>query len=269
MQILFLGDIVGRAGRDAVAAHLPKLREKLTPDVIIANGENAAAGFGITQKIAREFFAMGIHCLTTGNHVWDQRELVGQIDQEPNLLRPLNYPDGTPGRGATIITTANGKKILVINTMARLFMDSLDDPFAVTHKFLTQHRLGQSVAAIFVDFHGEASSEKMAYAHYLDGRVSVVVGTHTHIPTADAMILPGGTAYQTDAGMCGDYDSVIGMKKEVPIAKFTRKLPTDRMSPADGEATLCGIFVTTDDATGKATAIRPIRIGGKLIGTEG
>lgn len=269
MQILFLGDIVGRSGRDAVTAYLPKLREKLAPDVIIANGENAAAGFGITQKIAREFFAMGIHCLTTGNHVWDQRELVGQIDQEPNLLRPLNYPDGTPGRGATIITTAGGKKILIINAMARLFMDALDDPFAVIQKFLTQHRLGQSVAAIFVDFHGEASSEKMAFAHYLDGRVSVVVGTHTHVPTADAMILPGGTAYQTDAGMCGDYDSVIGMKKEVPIAKFTRKLPTDRMSPADGEATLCGIFVTTDDTTGKATAIRPIRIGGKLIGTEG
>ena len=268
MHILFLGDIVGRAGRDAVTTHLPRLREKLRPDIIIANGENAAAGFGITQKLAREFFALGIHCLTTGNHVWDQRELVGQIDQEPNLLRPLNYPDGTPGRGATIVAAADGRKILILNVMARLFMETLDDPFAVTQKFLAQHRLGQSVAAIFVDFHGEASSEKMAFAHFLDGRVSAVVGTHTHIPTADAMILPGGTAYQTDAGMCGDYDSVIGMKKEVPIAKFTRKLPTDRMAPAEGEATVCGILIATDDSTGKATSIRPIRIGGKLIGTE-
>ncbi|MGB4101872.1 MAG: TIGR00282 family metallophosphoesterase [Alphaproteobacteria bacterium] len=267
MKILFLGDVVGRAGRDAVAKHLPRLKEELRPDVIIANGENAAAGFGITQKIAHEFFARGIHCVTTGNHVWDQRELIGQIDQEPNLLRPLNCPEGTPGRGATAVTIADGRKILILNVIGRLFMDALDDPFAVTQKFLAQHRLGQSAAAIFVDFHGEASSEKMAFAHYLDGRVSAVIGTHSHIPTADAMILPGGTAYQTDAGMCGDYDSVIGMKKEVPITKFTRKLPTDRLSPAEGEATLCGVLITTDDSGGKATAIRPIRCGGKLIGT--
>lgn len=269
MKILFLGDIVGRSGRDAVAQHLPRLRQSLQPDAIIANGENAAAGFGITQKIAHEFFALGIHCITTGNHVWDQRELLGQIDQEPNLLRPINLTAGAPGRGSTVITTAGGQKLLVINAMARLFMEPHDDPFAVTLQHLNAYRLGQSVAAIFVDFHGEASSEKMAFAHYLDGKVSAVVGTHTHVPTADALILPGGTAYQTDAGMCGDYDSVIGMKKDIPIAKFTRKLPTDRLAPADGEGTLCGVFITTNDQTGRATAIRPVRVGGRLMGTEG
>lgn len=268
MKILFLGDIVGRAGREAVIKYLPRLRESYAPDIVVANGENAAAGFGITQKLAHEFFAFGIHCITTGNHVWGQRELVGQIDREPNLLRPLNYPEGTPGRGAAIVAAPDGRKILVMNVIGRLFMDSADDPFAATQKYLAQHRLGQSVDAIFIDFHGEASSEKMAFAHFLDGRVSAVVGTHTHIPTADAMILPGGTAYQTDAGMCGDYDSVIGMKKETPILKFTRKIPTDRLSPAEGEGTLCGALVTIDIRTGLATAIKPIRMGGKLAGTE-
>jgi len=269
VKILFLGDIVGRAGRDAVVQYLPQLQKSLNPDIVIANGENAAAGFGITQKIARELFTLGIHCITTGNHVWDQRELIGQIDQEPNLLRPLNLTEGAPGRGYSVITTAAGQKILVINAMGRLFMDAHDDPFAVTNKLLGQYRLGQTVSAIFMDFHGEASSEKMAFGHFLDGRVSAVVGTHTHVPTADAMILPGGTAYQTDAGMCGDYDSVIGMKKDVPVARFTRKLPTDRLSPADGAGTLCGVFVTTQDQTGLALSIRPVRIGGRLIGTEG
>lgn len=269
MKILFLGDIVGRSGREAVIQYLPQLQRSLQPDCIIANGENIAAGFGITQKIARELFALGIHCITTGNHVWGQRELVGQIDQEPNLLRPLNFPEGTPGRGYTLLTTAAGQKILIIQAIGRVFMDSNDDPFAVTARLLAQHKLGQSVGAIFVDFHGEASSEKMAFAHFLDGKVSAVVGTHTHIPTADAMILPGGTAYQTDAGMCGDYDSIIGMKKEVPIAKFTRKLPTDRMTPADGPGTVCGVLVTTHEQTGLATAIRPVRIGALLAGTEG
>ncbi|MEJ0063411.1 MAG: TIGR00282 family metallophosphoesterase [Alphaproteobacteria bacterium] len=268
MNILFIGDIVGRSGREAVAAHLPRLKEKLRPDIIIANAENAAAGFGVTQKLAREFFALGIHCLTTGNHVWDQKELLGQIHQEPHLLRPLNYPEGTPGRGETVITTAAGKKVLVANLMGRLFMEALDDPFASAQKLLATHRLGHSVDAIFIDFHAEASSEKMAFGHYLDGRVSAVVGTHTHIPTADAFILPGGTAYQTDAGMSGDYDSVIGMKKDVPVAKFTRKLPTERMTPAEGEATLCGAFITTDDRTGLASSIRPIRAGGRLAPTE-
>jgi 2',3'-cyclic-nucleotide 2'-phosphodiesterase len=265
VKILFLGDIVGRAGRDAVATHLPALQQELAPDCIIANGENAAAGFGINLKIAADLFGLGIHCLTTGNHVWGQREFLGQIDQAPHILRPLNFCEGTPGRGHATLTLAGGQKILIINAIGRVFMDVHDDPFAITQKLLAQERLGQTVAAIFIDLHAEASSEKMAFAHYLDGRVSAVVGTHTHSPTADAMILNGGTGYQTDAGMCGDYDSVIGMKKAVPIAKFTRKLPTDRMTPADGTGTLCGVFITTDPQTGLTTAIRPIRRGGRLL----
>lgn len=265
MKILFFGDIMGRSGRDGLAKHLPDLKARLQPDVVIANAENAAAGFGVTDKMAKEFFALGIDCLTTGNHIWGQKELVGTIDQEPRLLRPLNYPEGTPGRGSYLHSLKNGKKILIVNVMARLFMEPvLDDPFVTMEKLLAQYRLGQNAHAIFVDFHGEASSEKMAFGHVVDGRVSAVVGTHTHIPTADDQILPRGTAYQSDAGMCGDYDSVIGMKKELSIWKFTRKVPGERMTPAEGEATVCGVLITTDDVTGLATSIDSIRVGGRL-----
>lgn len=265
MRILFLGDIMGRSGRDGVTKHLPDLKARLKPDIVIANGENAAAGFGITDKIAKEMFALGIDCLTGGNHSWDQKELIGTIDREPRLLRPINYPEGTPGRGHYTHTLPGGKKILIVNVMARLFMEpALDDPFAAMEKLMAQHRLGQNVQAVFVDFHGEASSEKMALAHVFDGRVSAVIGTHTHVPTADARILPRGTAAMTDAGMCGDYDSVIGMKKELSIWRFTRKIPGERMVPAEGEATVCGCIITTDDASGLATAIEPVRVGGIL-----
>jgi metallophosphoesterase (TIGR00282 family) len=265
MRILFFGDIMGRSGRDGLAKHLPGLKSQLKPDVVIANAENSAAGFGITLKMAQEFYALGIDCLTTGNHIWGQKELVGQIDGDPRLLRPLNYPEGTPGRGAYLHNLPGGRKILVVNVMARLFMEPvLDDPFATMEKLMAQHRLGQTVQAIFVDFHGEASSEKMAFAHVFDGRVSAVIGTHTHIPTADDQIFPKGTAYLSDAGMCGDYDSVIGMKKELAIWKFTRKIPGERLSPAEGEATLCGALVTTDDVTGLAKTIEPLHIGGRL-----
>lgn len=256
---------MGRSGRDGLARHLPDLKTRFKPDVTIANVENAAAGFGVTDKMAKEFFALGIDVLTTGNHIWGQKELVGTIDQEPRLLRPLNYPEGTPGKGFFLHPLPNGKKIMVVNVMARLFMEPvLDDPFVTTEKLLGQYRLGQNVAAVFVDFHGETTSEKMAFGHVFDGRVSAVVGTHTHVPTADSQIFPKGTAFQSDAGMCGDYDSVIGMKKELSIWKFTRKIPGERMSPAEGEATVCGVLVTTDDATGLAAGITPIRVGGRL-----
>jgi metallophosphoesterase (TIGR00282 family) len=265
MRILFFGDIVGRSGRDGLAKHLPDLKSRLKPDVVIANGENAAAGFGITVKMAEEFYALGIDCLTTGNHVWGQKELISAIDRDPKLLRPLNYPEGTPGRGSYLHTLPGGRKILIANLMARVFMEPvLDDPFAAMEKLLAQHRLGQTTQAIFVDFHGETTSEKMAFSHVFDGRISAMVGTHTHIPTADGQILPKGTAYQTDAGMCGDYDSVIGMKKELSIPRFTRKIPGERMSPAEGEATVCGVLIVTDDATGRAQSIEPIRMGGRL-----
>jgi metallophosphoesterase (TIGR00282 family) len=265
MRILFFGDIMGRSGRDGLARHLPDIKARLKPDVTVANVENSAAGFGVTMKMAKEFFDLGVDVLTTGNHIWGQKELISSIDQEPRLLRPLNYPDGTPGRGSYLHTLPGGAKILVVNVMARLFMEPvLDDPFVTMEKLLTQHRLGQTAQAIFVDFHGETTSEKMAFGHVFDGRVSAVVGTHTHVPTADDQILPKGTAFQSDAGMCGDYDSVIGMKKELSIWKFTRKIPGERMVPAEGEATICGVLITTDDATGRATAIEPVRVGGRL-----
>lgn len=265
MRILFLGDIVGRSGRDGVAKHLPDLKARLKPEVIIANGENAAGGKGITVKMAQEFYAMGVDCITTGNHVWAQKELIGTIDGDPKLLRPHNYPEGTPGRGAYLHALSDGRKILIANLMARVFMEPvLDDPFVVAEKLISQHRLGQSVQAIFVDFHGEATSEKMAFGHVFDGRISAMVGTHTHIPTADAHILPKGTAYQTDAGMCGDYDSIVGVKKELAVWRFTRKIPGERFVPAEGEASVCGSFIVTNDATGLAQSIEPVRLGGRL-----
>ncbi|HEU0117323.1 MAG TPA: TIGR00282 family metallophosphoesterase [Alphaproteobacteria bacterium] len=265
MRILFFGDIVGRTGRDGLAKHLPNLKAKLKPDVVIVNGENAAGGFGITEKIAQDFYALGVDCLTTGNHVWDQRELISNIQNDPRLVRPLNYPEGTPGKGFYLHALPNGKKILIVNVMGKLFMEpSLDDPFAVTEKFLAQYKLGASVAAIFLDFHAETTSEKMAFAHNFDGRVSAVVGTHTHVPTADDQVLPKGTAFQSDIGMCGDYDSVIGMKKELSLWKFLRKIPGERMVPAEGEATVCGTLIVTDDATGLAKSIDAVRIGGRL-----
>ena len=267
MRILFLGDIVGRTGRDGLVKHLPDLKARLKPDVIIVNGENAAGGYGITDKIAQEFFALGVHCITTGNHAWDQKEMLRTINNEPRILRPLNYPDGTPGRGLYLHSLPDGRKILIVNVMAHLHMNpTLDDPFATMEKLVAQHRLGTSANAIFVDFHAEATSEKMAFGHIFDGRVSAVIGTHTHIPTADDQILPKGTAYMTDAGMCGDYDSIIGMKKEGSIWKFTRKLPTgEKNSPAEGEATLCGALIVTDKTSGLAQSIQPLRIGGKLF----
>lgn len=267
MRILFLGDIVGRSGRDAVEKHLPKLREKLNPDVVVVNGENAANGKGITDKICTQFYKIGVDCITTGNHAFDQGEIIATIDRDPKLLRPMNYPKGTPGRGHYIHALADGRKILIMNLMGRLFMDALDDPFALADEFLKNYVLGHGVQTIFVDFHAETTSEKMAFAHCFDGRVSAVVGTHTHIPTADAQIFAGGTAFQADAGMCGDYDSVIGMKKDVPILKFTRKMPTDRLTPAEGEGTVCGVFVETEDGTGRAVSIVPVRVGPRLLPT--
>ena len=264
MRILFLGDVVGRPGRNALKQHLPDLRKSLAADFVVVNGENAAAGFGITRGVADEIFAAGADVISGGNHSWDQKEALSFIEGEPRLLRPHNYPKGTPGRGAAVFQTGRGRKVLVINLMGRLFMDPLDDPFQAVEQILASYRLGATVDAILLDFHGEATSEKMAMGHVVDGRVSLCVGTHTHVPTADTMILPGGTAYQTDAGMCGDYDSVIGMDKAVPIQRFTRKVATERLSVATGEGTLCGLLIETDDRSGLATRAQPLRIGGRL-----
>lgn len=263
MRLLFLGDVVGRAGRDAVARHLPGLRDRLSLDFVVANGENVAHGFGITERTARDLYESGVDCITTGNHVWDQREIVATIDADPRLLRPINFPRGTPGRGIGVFTVGR-RRVVVVNVMARLFMDPLDDPFAAVDSVLATQRLGAGVDAILVDVHGEASSEKMALGHFCDGRASIVVGSHSHVPTADAQVLPGGTAYQTDAGMCGDYDSVIGMKKEAAVQRFVRKMPGERLSPAEGEGTMCGVFVELDPGTGRALRVDPVRAGGRL-----
>ncbi len=267
MRILFLGDLIGRAGRDAVCAALPGLRERMRIDLAVVNGENASHGFGLAPDMAEALFQAGADVVTLGNHAWDRKELASYIGDHPRLIRPLNFPPGTPGAGSVLATLADGRKALVVNVMGRLFMDPLDCPFRATAVELSKYRLGASVAAIVIDFHGEATSEKMAFGHSFDGQVSLVVGTHTHVPTGDHQILPGGTAYQTDAGMCGDYDSVIGMSKEGAAAKFWRKMPGDRLHPAEGEVTICGLFVETDDSTGLATRVEAVRHGGRLSQT--
>jgi metallophosphoesterase (TIGR00282 family) len=267
MRILFIGDVVGRSGREALLEHLPRLKQKLATDVVIVNGENAAHGFGINDKICFEMFAAGVDVITTGNHVWDQREVIPYIQKEPRLLRPINFPEGTGGQGSYKHVLPDGRKILVVNAMARLFMDPLDYPFSALAKLVQANPLGPNLQAIFVDFHGEASSEKAALAHFLDGRVSAVIGTHTHVPTADGRVLSKGTAFQTDAGMTGDYDSVIGMKTDVPIQRFTRKFSIEKLTPADGVAMVCGVLVVTDDRTGLASAIEPVRVGVGLTNT--
>ena len=264
MNVLFVGDLVGKSGRNALGEHLPAIAAELELDFIVVNAENAAHGFGITQGISESLFEIGVDVITTGNHVWDQREIMDYIGGEPRLLRPINYPEGTPGNGSGVFETKGGKKVLVIHPMGRLFMEALDDPFMAVQKALLNHKLGETVDFILVDVHAEASSEKMAMAHRYDGKVSMVVGTHSHIPTADAQVLPGGTAYQTDAGMCGDYNSVIGMQKEAAIDRFISKMRTSRLEPATGEGTFCGVFVESDPDSGLAVRVFPVRRGGRL-----
>jgi len=263
MRLLFIGDVVGRAGRAVIIEELPKLRAAWNLDCVIVNCENAAGGFGITETICADFLNAGADCVTLGNHAFDQREALVFIARQPRLIRPLNYPRGTPGGGANLIETAGGQRVLVINLLGRIFMDALDDPFAAIEQELNACPLGAVCDAAVIDFHAEASSEKQAFAHFVDGRASLVVGTHTHVPTADHQILPQGTAYMTDAGMTGDYDSVIGMEKDEPIRRFSTKLPGNRLEPAAGAATLCGVAVETD-AKGLAIKIAPVRLGGRL-----
>ncbi|MDP6690990.1 MAG: TIGR00282 family metallophosphoesterase [Alphaproteobacteria bacterium] len=264
MKLLYLGDLVGRAGRTAAIESLPRLRRELDLDFVIVNGENAANGFGITPKICDQVYGAGADVIVLGNHAWDAREIIPHIDGEARLIRPLNLPDGTPGRGASVFEVPGGRRILIVQVLGRIFMDPLDDPFAAAAEALRSQTLGGSVNAIFVDMHAEATSEKMAIGHYLDGQVSCVFGTHTHVPTADHQILPGGTGYMSDVGMCGDYDSVIGMEKSEPVRRFTRKMPGARFAPATGEATVCGVYLEIDDNTGLTTYLAPLRQGGRL-----
>ncbi|HYW61908.1 MAG TPA: TIGR00282 family metallophosphoesterase [Bradyrhizobium sp.] len=264
MRILFIGDVVGKTGRTAVLEHLPVLIGDWSLDLVIVNGENAAGGFGITEAIYNDFLDAGADAVTLGNHAWNQKEALVFIERAPRLIRPLNFPRHTPGRGAALIDTKNGKRALVINAMGRVFMDPLNDPFAAVARELDACPLREACDAVVVDFHGEASSEKQGMGFFCDGRASLVVGTHTHVPTADHQILAGGTAYMTDAGMTGDYDSVIGMHKDEPLHRFTTGIPSGRFEPAGGTATLSGVAVETDEATGLAARIAPVRVGGRL-----
>src|SRR3954469_10576805 len=264
MRILFIGDIVGRSGRAIVLQRLPDLVRDWKLDFVAANGENAAGGFGITETIYQELVDAGIDVITGGNHSWDQKEALVFIERAPKLLRPINYPPGTPGRGAAFLEARNGARVLIVNAMGRIFMDPLDDPFAAVDREISACPLRQGVDAIIIDIHGEATSEKQAMGHFCDGRATLVAGTHTHAPTADHQLLPGGTAFITDVGMTGDHDSVIGMNKAEPLQRFIRRIPSGKFEPANGPATFCAVAVEIDDATGLATGIAPVRLGGHL-----
>ncbi len=264
MRILFVGDIVGRPGRTILQEQLPRLRDRWKLDAAIVNGENAAGGFGITEDILQDFFDAGADVVTLGNHSWDQREAMVFIARHDRLIRPVNYPPGAPGRGAALVELKNGRRLLVINALGRLYMDAVDDPFRAVEREVEACPLGQAVDAIVVDMHAEATSEKQAMGYFLDGRVSLVVGTHTHAPTADHRILPGGTAYQSDAGMTGNYESILGMDRHEPIRRWLEKTPGSRLEVAEGRGTLCGLAVETDDSTGLAIRIAPVRVGAVL-----
>ena len=268
MRLAFFGDVVGRSGRKAIAEHLPRLRAQLALDFVVVNGENVAGGFGITEATAEELFEAGADCITLGNHSWDQAEALSYIEREPRLLRPANYPLGLsiPGRGSQLFVTKNDQRVFVVQVHGRAFMDALDDPLQAIARALEEAPLMEVADAFIIEVHAEATAEKYVLGHYADGRATLVVGAHTHVPTADAHILENGTAYMTDAGMCGDYDSVIGMKKEPIVRRAATRLPTERKTPADGVATVCGVFVESDDRTGLAKSVAPIRVGGRLRG---
>jgi len=266
-RVLFVGDVIGRAGRAAVLAKVPKLRERWKLDFVAVNGENAAGGFGVNENICLELYAHGVDAITLGNHAFDQREAMVFIERQPRLLRPLNYPPGAPGRGAAIFAAANGARVLLVNLMGRVFMDALDDPFRAIDHELSHRSLKAGCDVAIVDFHGEATSEKAAFGHHVDGRISLCVGTHTHVPSADARRLDGGTGYITDLGMTGDYNSVIGMDKAEPIHRFKRKMPSGRFEPANGEATLCGVAAEFG-GDGLVEKICAVRIGPRLEPSE-
>ena len=263
MNILICGDIVGRPGREIVEKFLPDLIKKYEISFVIVNGENSANGFGITKKICEQLYSIGVDVITTGNHVWDQKEIVSYINDDPRLLRPCNYSKDTPGKGYGVYKLKDGNLIVVINVMCRLFMDSIGDPFNSLTEMIEDINIKYGDQIIIVDIHGESTSEKMALGHFLDGKVTAIFGTHTHVPTADLHILEKGTFYQTDLGMCGDYDSVIGMKKELSIQRFTKKFLKTRLEPSSGEGTLCGTLIKIDSRK-KVTEFDQIVKGGRL-----
>lgn len=265
MKLLFLGDVVGRSGRAAITEHVPRLRQEWKLDFVVVNGENATGGMGLTEAHAKTLLAAGVDCLTLGDHAFDQKDMLAAIEREPRIIRPVNFSKAAPGKGHRLFTTASGAKVLVVQVLGQVFMKrAFDDPFSALETILKSHPRGGLAQAIIVDVHCEATSEKMAMGHFCDGKASLVVGTHTHVPTGDAQILPGGTAYLTDAGMCGDYHSVIGMEKAEPLRRFLTGMPKGRFTPATGEATLSGVYVETDDRTGAAKSVQMVRLGGRL-----
>lgn len=265
MKIMFLGDVMGRSGRTGIIEGLPKLRAAWKLDFVVVNGENASNGAGLTTAHAKALLDAGADVVTLGDHAFDQKDMMQFCDVEPRIVRPLNFSKAAPGKGARVFAATRGRKVLVAQVLGQVFMKrAFDDPFSAVESVLRTHPLGGAVNATLIDIHCEATSEKMAMGHFCDGRASVVVGTHTHVPTSDTMILPGGTAFQSDAGMCGDYNSVIGMDKAEPLRRFITGMPKSRFEPAKGEATLSGIYVETDDRTGKATRVEAVRQGGKL-----
>ncbi|MCE8545426.1 YmdB family metallophosphoesterase [Ruegeria pomeroyi] len=265
MKILFLGDVMGRAGRKAVCEHLPRLRAEWKLDFVVVNGENASNGMGLSGEHAKALLDAGADCLTLGDHAFDQKDMLQYIETEPRIIRPINYAKGAPGRGHRLFTAPGGRKVLVAQVLGQVFMKRpYDDPFSAIEPVLKSHPRGGMADAVIVDMHCEATSEKMAMGHYCDGRASLVVGTHTHVPTADAMVMPGGTAYLSDAGMCGDYHSVIGMDKAEPMRRFITGMARSRFTPALGEATVSGVYVETAPQGGAATRIAMVRVGGQL-----
>lgn len=259
MKILFIGDIVGRPGRQLVREALPRLVDRHMIDLVVANGENSAAGFGLTPDVVSELLDMGIDVLTTGNHVWDKRDGLSSLEQEPALLRPANYPPETPGRGVGVFRTPGGVSVAVVNLEGRVFMSGLDCPFRKADAILKELDAGQRI--ILVDFHAEATSEKGALGAYLDGRVSAVIGTHTHVQTADERVLPGGTAFISDAGMTGARDSVIGIRKELSIQRFLTQMPV-RYEIAKNDPVLCGVVISINESTGRASGIERVQVEG-------
>jgi metallophosphoesterase (TIGR00282 family) len=265
MRILFLGDVMGRAGRKAITENLPQLREAWRLDFVVVNGENASNGMGLKADHAELLLAAGVDCLTLGDHAFDQKDMLQFIEKEPRIIRPLNFAKNAPGRGYRLFNAPGGRKVLVVQALGQVFMKrAFDDPFGAVEAALKSHPRGGLAQAVIVDMHCEATSEKMAMGHFCNGRASLVVGTHTHVPTADAQILSEGTGYLTDAGMCGDYNSVIGMDKAEPMRRFITGMGKGRFTPAKEEATLSGLYAETDDRTGKANVVKMIRFGGRL-----
>ena len=264
MKIFIAGDIVGRSGREVVEKYLPKIINNEVIDFIVINGENSAGGFGITPKICKNLYKIGVDAITSGNHIWDQSEILAYIDSDLRLIRPCNFLPSAPGKGYGVFETKNGTTICVINVMCRLFMDSLEDPFSSVKDILEIIKLKHNNPIVILDIHGESTSEKMAIAHYFDGEITVMYGTHTHVPTSDLQVLEKGSFFQTDLGMCGDYDSVIGMKKENSVLRFVHKHKKVRLETADGEGTLSGTIIEIDEKKNLIIDFKPVLLGGKL-----